>query len=862
MNTAELILDTTDVSVSRQFVEATGVSILERIDVPPRPERRDALPSAYAVPRIQSWLQLATGSSESVWKHQALSLQAVAAGSNLVISTGTASGKSLIFMVPTIAELQGGEGTILILFPQKALGGDQFMRISKALEQAGLNPNLVGEVHGEVPMAERDRVLSECRVVLATPDVAHCWLMRQLASPAVHAFLRKLRFLVIDEAHVYDGVFGSNSAFFFRRLRAAIQRAKNGNAVASPLQIIAATATIAEPEEHLQQLTGCPFVCVSENDNGAPFHGLTLLHVDGPAYGGPSEKLAADFGTSLTDVVGSNAFILFADSRQGVERITAGIGAPTVMPNRGGYKSDDRRQIERALHQNKLAGVISTSALELGIDIPQFTIGVNIGVPQTRKAFRQRVGRIGRSMPGVFALVAPASTFTQLGLSFRDFFQGAVEESHLYLENRFIQFQQACCFIDEFGDLKPSDIGGIEWPDGFDQLVIAARPGAPRPRDLDRVAAKGSDSPQHAFPLRNICEVAFALRSIRNPSEVIGKIELDKALTEAYPGAVYRHFNVVHRVTEWRTNSYEQSIMLEPVKSAQPTRPMARTQVSVAIGGSDLIESRLVRSECGLLAEISMRVTDSVEGILKGSQPLPYRELQQQNRHMRRRQREFTTTGVLLRIEEPWFAGTGEAAVKMRRETAEALRAVMATLHSIAPAELRTAHSNIALFSGAGPRAIDDAIVIFDNVCGGVRLSAPLFGDLVNILDRLARAADLAGSEALLSRASVDRLVRWQRSLATSLESSEVKPDVGAGEVLIYAPHSKVGLRMRGEIIERTLLEPQFLTAGDEELLMYRYQTEASGHAWVSHKQIEPIGNDWRYALWNPAANEIKELVA
>ena len=848
--------------VAQQFIEATGASVLERIDLPPRPEQRAQLPAAFAEGRIPNWLERATGSSDSVWKHQALGLAAVAAGENLVISTGTASGKSLVFMVPTIHELQTGDGTVLILFPQKALGGDQFLRISTALEQAGLDPQLVGEIHGDVNLAERDRVISQCRVVLATPDAAHCWLMRQLASPAVHQFLQRLKFLVVDEAHVFDGVFGSNSAYFFRRLRAAVQRAKQGCGDAAGMQIIAATATIANPVHHLRQLTGCQFVSVTEADNGAPFHGLTLLHVDGPAYGGPSEKLAADFGSSLTEVVGPNAFILFADSRQGVERISAGISSDAVMPYRGGYKGDDRRQIERALRQNKLAGVISTSALELGIDIPQFTVGVNIGVPQTRKAFRQRVGRIGRSMPGVFALVAPASTFAQLGSSFRDFFEGAVEESHLYLANRFIQFQQACCFIDEFGDLTPQDLDGIEWPKNFDRLVAAARPGAPRPRDLDHVAAKGSDSPQHAFPLRNICETAFALRSIRNPSEVIGKIELDKALSEAYPGAVYRHFGAVHRVTEWRSTSYEQSIMLEPVKSAQPTRPMSRTQVSVALGGADLIEHRLATGPEGLIAELSMRVTDSVEGLLKGSTACSYRELHKQNRHMRRRQREFTTTGVLLRIQEPWFSGAGEAAAKTRRDTAEALKAVLATLHSIAPAELRTAHANISMFGPAGPRAIDDAIVIFDNVCGGVRLSAPLFSDLANILERLRKAADLAGAEALLSGATVDRLIDGYSGLQGSRASAEALPQVNAGEMLIFAPQSKVGLRLRGEVIERTLLEPQFISTGDEDILMYRYETETSGQAWISHKQVEPIGNEWRYAVWNPAANEIREIAA
>lgn len=799
----------------------------------------------------------------SLWRHQALALQEIADGKHLVISTGTASGKSLVFMIPMIHELLHGTGTILIFYPQKALGGDQFMRIKKALEQAGLDPACVGEIHGEVAMTERSRILSQCRVVLATPDVAHCWLMRQLSSPAASSFLARLRYLVLDEAHVLEGVFGSNAAFFLRRLRAGIERARAREQVGrAPMQIIAATATIVDACFHLSELTGCACAEVTERENGAPFHGLTLLHVDGPAFGAPAEKLAADFGKSLASVVAPNAFIMFADSRQGVERITAAVGAKGVMPYRGGYNREDRRQIEQGLHRKLLEGVIATSALELGIDIPQFTMGVNIGVPQTRKGFRQRVGRIGRSTPGVFALVAPASAFTQLGTSFREFYEGQVEESHLYLANRFIQFQQASCFIDEFGDLRPDELGDFAWPAGFDRLVEAARPGAPRPRDLDHVAAKGFNSPQLAFPLRNISETSFSLRSVRNQSEHIGNIDHDKALAEAYPGAIYRHFGAAHRVLEWRTTSYEQIIVLEPARNAQPTQAMARTKVSVSVSPEELIDQRLLANTSGLIAEIALRVTDSVEGYVQGGKSFPYADLQHQNRHMRRRQREFATTGVLIRINEPWFAGPGEAATKARQAAVNALKAVLASEHSIAPAELRSAHANIAQFGATGAKTLDDAIIVFDNVRGGVRLSAPLFSDLANILDRLKRAANLAGAEALLSQPAVERLLSWNEALTCSTPLPDALPTAPPGEVLIFAPQSKVTLRLRGELLERTLLEPQFMSNEGQDVLMYRYDTGTSGQGWVAHSQVEGAGGEWQYAFWNPAANEIKALAA
>jgi DEAD/DEAH box helicase domain-containing protein len=842
-----------------QFLDATKATVVERFELEPRPERLRSCPEEFRSGPMSGWIKAMTGRDDMLWNHQSLALEAYARGENVVVATGTASGKSLIFQAAMMRELLAGTGRVMLLFPQKALGNDQQMRTERALELAGLDADLAGVIHGDVAMSERDRVLSECRVVLATPDVIHSWLMRQVASPVVLAFLADLRLLVIDEAHVLEGVFGSNGAYLFRRLRAAHERFSRPG---DQLRFIAATATIIEPEQHMLRLTGCTFTAITEQENGAPFHGLTLLHLEGPAFGAASERLAADLGIALADVVHPDAFIVFNDSRQGVERITRAINHPSVLPYRGGYESRDRVAIETKLHRNEARGIISTSALELGIDIPQFTIGLNIGVPQTRKAFRQRVGRIGRNAPGLFAIVAPPSAFSQLGSSFREFYEGQVERSHLYLTNRFIQFQQARCLLDE----ASCDNGTVQvdghWPEGFGEMLAAAEPGASRPRDLDHLAALGSDSPHLAYPLRDICEVSYALRSIRNPSEIIGKIELDKALREAYPGATYFHLGKAHRVTEWRSNSYEHSIMLEPLKGAQPTQPLLRTAANVSTNDGELIDGRLLQGDRGILAEVSLRVTDSVEGYRIGSTAFPYRELRTANRRMIRRYREFATTGVLLRVQESWFAGSGDAAVKTRQVVSEALVAVLAREHNIAPAELRFAYQNIAQCGSGAARPIDDAIVIFDGVAGGLRLSAPLYDDLLAILDRLQKAAELAGEEALLAAPTVELLRDWRGSLQPGRGSEETSPVLDDGDVIIFAPQSEVAVRIKGALMERTLLEPQFVCVGDDQVLMYRYEAAPNVHSWVAHDQVQAIGSNWQHAIWNPVSNEIREIAA
>jgi DEAD/DEAH box helicase domain-containing protein len=839
----------------QRFVAVSNAKIVEQIDVPIRTERLRPAPASFAAGPMLSWLgKMMAGSSEPRL-HQSLAMDLVAGGKNVVVSTGTASGKSLVFQGAMIRELTLGQGRVLMLFPQKALGSDQEKRCKEALTHAGLNADLVGTIHGDIPMAERDDVLARSRVILATPDVIHCWLMRQASSPAVQAFLSALRLLVIDEAHVFEGVLGSNAAYLFRRLLLARQRSKGGNG--KPVQVIAATATIIDPAGHLASLTGCDFEVVGEELNGAPFHGLTLLHIEGPEHGAPAERMAADIGQGLAETIGEDAFILFNDSRQGVERITRAIDRDDVLPYRGGYDHKDRRNIEARLHCNTARGIIATSALELGVDIPQFSIGINLGVPQTRKAFRQRVGRIGRNAPGLFVVIAPHSAFAQLGSSLREFYEGPVEPSHLYEKNRFIQFQQASCLLDECNTDELDELGG-DWPQGFREMIDAARPGANRSRDLDQIASLAGGCPHLAYPLRAMCETSYALRSTRNPSEIIGKIELDKAIREAYPGATYHHLRQAHRVVEWRSTSYEHSIMLEPMRNAEATQPLLRTSVNASLEAAEIIDRRISVGEVGCIAEISLRISDSVEGYRIGNTVFPYRELRKSNARMSRRYHELPSTGILMRISQPWFCG--EAASSVRHQVAEALKAILAVEHNVSPAELRCAHQNINLCSFTGAKPLDDAIVIFDNIRGGLRLSAPLYSSFATILERMRRGAALAGEEALVPQSVIDRLQEWHDTLERIDLALEGQSDLVEGEVLVFAPDSEVGVRIRGILEERKLLEPQFVSMGDQDVLMYRYESAPDVHAWVAHDQVQAIGGNWSKLAWNPNSNSYRKV--
>ena len=207
------------------------------------------------------------GTGGQLWLHQAESLGALDRGENVVVATATASGKSMVFQAWTLHGIKASaEPTTLVFYPTKALANDQKRRWLEACELVGLPRETVGKINGDVGVNQRDPIIRGARVVIMTSDVCHAWMTRRVDSPAVREFLSRLRTIIIDEAHVYEDVFGSNAAYLFRRL--AIASVNAGNA--KPPQFVAATATILSPEEHMRKLTGQGFAVVDESRNGAP----------------------------------------------------------------------------------------------------------------------------------------------------------------------------------------------------------------------------------------------------------------------------------------------------------------------------------------------------------------------------------------------------------------------------------------------------------------------------------------------------------------------------------------------------------------------------------------------------------------
>lgn len=353
---------------------------------------------------------------EVPWSHQLAAAELAHAGRHVVISTGTASGKSLAYQLPALQALATDpRARVLYLSPTKALGHDQ-LRAAHSLTAAV--PRLVGAVGAVAPTAYDGDSAAEIRRfarersrwVFSNPDMIHLSLLRNHARWA--AYLRGLRFVIVDECHYYRGIFGSHVAMVLRRLLRLCERYAAPGAAAGPT-VIFASATTASPGASASALIGQPVAEVTED--GSP-HGARTVALWEPALrtdvtgenGAPVRRAAGtEAARVMADLIAEGARTLtFVRSRRGAEltalaaRTRLEAVAPTLVDKvasyRAGYLAEDRRALERALADGGLYGLATTNALELGVDIAGLDAVVMAGFPGTVTSFWQQAGRSGR----------------------------------------------------------------------------------------------------------------------------------------------------------------------------------------------------------------------------------------------------------------------------------------------------------------------------------------------------------------------------------------------------------------------------------------------------------------------------------
>ena len=477
------------------------MNVHDEIIIPGQEARHGAMPAWLADSPVWRAVNAQTGGGQ-LYLHQAMGLELLGQGHNLVISTGTASGKSLVFQAPTLHHLATHpNATAIAIYPIKALARDQVIRWRNLAEATGLDPESINRIDGDVrDLTERRQILQRTRLALMTPDVIQQWLMAyseplygrrplrhdlrevQNTQYNVRRFLSNLAFLILDEAHTYDGALGTHCLYLLHRLQ---QKRRELMSQFEPLRIIAASATIHNPAQHLETLTGLPFQVVDDRYDGSPRAELMVQHVIGRE---PHDEGWRDLQAAVREVISDDparSYIAFVDDRQLAERAAAGIEAARsitedaiIVESRDAmaYRSGlmRREQIEDALKAGDIRGLASTSAMELGIDIPDLQVGFNLGLPHSVGRLRQRAGRVGRTGPGRFIIVAPQHTFQFHEDSLETYWHQSVEPARLYPSNPNIKNTHGRCLA------KETDLNGMEraipsptdaWPEQLPQTL-------------------------------------------------------------------------------------------------------------------------------------------------------------------------------------------------------------------------------------------------------------------------------------------------------------------------------------------------------------------------------------------------------
>jgi DEAD/DEAH box helicase domain-containing protein len=484
-----------------------------------------------------------------LYTHQAAAAEAVRARKNVVIVTPTASGKTLCYNLPVLnAVLDNSDTRALYLFPTKALAQDQLAELYD-LNQRLDNSFGVFTYDGDTPADARRSIREKGHIVLTNPDMLHTGILPHHTRWT--RLFENLRYIVLDELHTYRGVFGSHLCNVLRRLR------RIARFYGRDPQFICCSATIANPGELASRLLETEVEVLSSN--GAPAAEKTFVFYNPPvvnralgirrSYINESSRVAQEFlKHDLQTIVFANSRLLtellLTYLQQANPRLP---GKPeTIRGYRGGYLPNERREIERGLRDRKIRGVVSTSALELGIDVGSLDAAVMAGYPGTIAATWQRAGRAGRrSGSSCAVLVASSAPLDQFIVRHPDYFFGNTPE-HAYIQpdNLEILVNHLKCAAFELPIGPEERLGDVDLPDLCARLAEAG---------FLHLAGENYHWTHEAYPadtisLRSVSSDNFVIIDITGEPNVIGEIDFPSALVFVHEKAIYLHGGLQYHV--------------------------------------------------------------------------------------------------------------------------------------------------------------------------------------------------------------------------------------------------------------------------------------------------------------------------
>src|ERR687894_192374 len=553
--------------MSRRAVESLGDTVAS---LPPREATLVMFPDLQ--PELSEALRK-MGASR-LYSHQLEAYERVRASENVVVATATASGKSLCYKIPAFENaLESAASRALFLYPTKALAQDQLGKI-RAFGVRGVHP---ATYDGDTPQAVRADVRRRANIVLTNPDMLNVGVLPNHEAWA--DFLRNLRVVAVDEAHVLRGVFGSHVATVLRRLRRTV--ALHGG---DP-KFVLASATIANPQELAESLTGLPFALVHEGGASGGEGGVIsptppLLDKEK----GERRSLLTEGALVFANLVSQGVrTIAFARTRKAAELIyryaadRLGVdGARRISPYRAGYTPRERREIEGRLFRGDLLGVVSTNALELGVDVGALDAVVCCGYPGSVASIWQQWGRAGRGDdPSLALYIAGRDALDQyLFENPKRVLGRRVEAARVTLENPYILGPHLLAAAHEAPlDAEDEEYFGPAYREVLQGLagsgVLAA--------SGDRLVYVGGDNPARKISLRSASSETVLIAD--EEGELIGTAEASRAPSELHPGATYLHRGMAYEVEELDLGA--RRAVARRVPNRYYTRPRVETDVEI-----------------------------------------------------------------------------------------------------------------------------------------------------------------------------------------------------------------------------------------------------------------------------------------
>jgi DEAD/DEAH box helicase domain-containing protein len=579
--------------ISRRTVDSLGETVAS---LPPREATLVTLPDLH--PELSEALHK-MGASR-LYSHQLEAYERVRAGENVVVATATASGKSLCYKIPAFQNALGrAKSRAIFLYPTKALAQDQLGKI-RAFKLRGIHPSTYD---GDTPHALRADIRRRANILLTNPDMLNIGILPNHEAWA--DFLRNLEIIAVDEAHVLRGVFGSHVAAVLRRLLRVAQL--HGG---DPCFVLT-SATIANPQELAESLTGLPFALV-DNDGASSgprrviFRNPPLLDKDKGERRSLLTEGALVFSNLVSQGVRTIAFTKTRKSAELIYRYAADRlgpdGARRISPYRAGYTARERRDIEGRLFRGDLLGVVSTNALELGVDVGALDAVVCCGYPGSVASIWQQWGRAGRGEnPALAVYIAGRDSLDQYLFENPPRVLGRrVEAARVTMENPYILGPHLLAAAHE----APLDADDEAFfGPAYREVVKAMMEARALASSGGRLVYARGDSPARNLSLRSASSETVMIAD--EEGELIGTAEATRAPSELHPGATYLHRGAAYEVDELDLRA--RRALARRVPNRYYTKPRVETDVEILEGS----ESRHLANG-STLHWGRVRTTDSV----------------------------------------------------------------------------------------------------------------------------------------------------------------------------------------------------------------------------------------------------------